>query len=90
MNNKDFINALSARSGLSPKETQRIANLFISEMIEKIDEETTVSIQGFGAFDIKKKLERIIVNPLTKKRILIPPKLVLMFKPSSVIRERMR
>lgn len=31
-------------------------------------------------FDVKKKMERIMVNPATQQRMLVPPKLVLGFK----------
>ena len=47
-----------------------------------------LAVQGFGIFDVKKKLERVVVNPATKKRMLVPPKLVLNFKPSNVLKEK--
>jgi len=39
---------------------------------------------------VKKKMERVVVNPATKQRKLIPPKLVLAFKPSTVLKEKMK
>jgi len=49
-----------------------------------------VGIQGFGAFEVRKKEERISVNPVTKQRMLVPPKLTLAFKPSSTLKERIK
>lgn len=35
-------------------------------------------------------MERVVVNPANKQRKLIPPKLVLAFKPSAVLKEKMK
>jgi DNA-binding protein HU-beta len=40
-----------------------------------------VNINGLGTFDVRKRNERIIVNPGTGKKNLVPPKLVATFKP---------
>lgn len=50
----------------------------------------SVSIQGFGTFEPRKKLERITVNPATGKRMLIPPRIVLTFKPGAVLKNRIK
>lgn len=90
MNNKDFINALSLRLGKTAKGTQTIVNGFVNDIADKLDDNTSLSVQGFGSFEVKKKLERISVNPATKKRKIIPPKLVLSFKPSAVLKEKVK
>lgn len=88
MNNKEFIGTLSERLNLTPKETEKLVETLTTCMAESIDEETTLTIQGFGNFEVKKKSDRIVVNPSTKKRMLIPPKLVIGFKPSPVLKEK--
>lgn len=90
MNNKDFINALSLRLGKTAKGTQTIVNGFVNDFADKLDDNTSFSVQGFGNFEVKKKLERISVNPATKKRKIIPPKLVLSFKPSTILKEKVK
>ena len=50
----------------------------------------TIAIQGFGTFEVKKKMERISVNPTTQQRMLIPPKLVLSYKPSTNLKEKFK
>jgi DNA-binding protein HU-beta len=47
-----------------------------------------VNISSFGTLEVKKKMERISVNPTTGKRYLIPPKLVLSFKQSNILKEK--
>ncbi|EXY65380.1 HU family DNA-binding protein, partial [Bacteroides fragilis] len=45
---------------------------------------------GFGTFEVKKKAERIVINPVTKLRLLVPPKLVLAFKPSPILKDKFK
>lgn len=86
MNNKDFISDLSTRANITQKEAQTLSNALVKEMAEALDEQTQLAIQGFGVFEVKKKLERMVVNPLTQQRKLIPPKLSLTFRPSSSLK----
>ena len=46
----------------------------------------SVQLAGLGTFEVRKKMERIIVNPGTGQRMLVPPKLVLGFKPHKGVR----
>lgn len=88
MTNKEFINALSERNNISLKESQRLVDALTEVMAESLAEGDNISIQGFGNFEVKKKLERIIVNPSTKQRQLIPPKLTVAFKPSNILKDK--
>lgn len=90
MTNKEFINALSERNNISLKESQRLVEALTEVMADSLSEGDNITIQGFGNFEVKKKLERIIVNPTTKQRQLIPPKLTVAFKPSNVLKEKFK
>lgn len=90
MNNKDFISELSAKMGRSSKETSDLVASLLSEMTRQLEEENTVYIQGFGTFEVKKKIERISVNPVSKQRMLVPPKLVLSYKPSASLKDKFK
>lgn len=90
MNNKEFINALAARLDLNAKEVQSLTKTFTNELADKLDEGRVLAIQGFGNFEVKKKLERVLVNPATKQRMLVPPKLTLNFKPSNVLKDKLK
>lgn len=90
MNNKDFISELSAKMGRSSKETSDLVASLLSEMTRQLEEGNTVYIQGFGTFEVKKKIERISVNPVSKQRMLVPPKLVLSYKPSAALKDKFK
>ena len=90
MNNKDFINALASKTNLSAKNAQKIATAFINELANRLDDDSSLTVQSFGTFEVKKKMERIVVNPATKQRMLTPPKLVLAFKPSNILKDKLK
>ena len=90
MNNKEFIAQLAERTGYSSKDTQRLVNNIISAMGKAFQEDNAVQVPNFGTFEAKKKLERIIVNPSTGQRMLVPPKLVLNFKPNQTWKDKLK
>ena len=45
---------------------------------------------GFGQVEVKKKAERISVNPSNGKRYLVPPKLVPVFKPGTTVKNKLK
>ena len=83
MNYKEFISDLASRTGNSNKEASSLAGIIVSSIISELTEENSVVIPGFGTFEVKKKLERVLVNPITKQRMLVPPKMVVSFKPNT-------
>ena len=90
MNNKDFIAGLASRSGYSLKETSDLMASLLEEMTQQWEEGNPICIQGFGVFEVKKKIERISVSPTTKQRMLVPPKLVLTYRPSILLKEKFK
>ncbi|MDD7304717.1 MAG: HU family DNA-binding protein [Bacteroidaceae bacterium] len=90
MNNKDFISGMANRMGISTKEVSALTQHFCQEVGALLENEDSINIQGFGTFEVKKKLERVVINPATKQRMLVPPKLVISFKASSTIKEQLK
>ena len=90
MNNKEFIAALSKKSGFSLEDTQKLVRGVLDAMYANFEEGEAVSITNFGSFEVKKRLERMIVNPQTRQKMLVPPKLVLNFKPFSSVKKTLK
>ena len=90
MNNKEFIAELARRTGYNNKDTAQLVTSVLGVMTQELQEGKTIALQGFGTFEVKKKLERISVNPATQQRMLIPPKLVLNYKPSITLKEKFK
>lgn len=90
MNNKEFIAELAERTGYSVKDTQLLVNNVINAMGDAFQEGDSVLVPNFGTFEAKKKLERVIVNPSSGQRMLVPPKLVLNFKPNQTWKDKLK
>ena len=90
MNNKEFIAELAERTGYSVKDTQKLAGNLIDAMGDVFQEDNSVLVPYFGVFETKKKMERVIVNPGTGQRMLVPPKLVLNFKPNQTWKDKLK
>ena len=78
MNNKEFTSELAERLGYTIKDTS------------ELEEGNVIAIQGFGSFEVKKKAERISINPASKQRMLVPPKLVLSYRPSNTLKDKFK
>ncbi|MBQ7422216.1 MAG: HU family DNA-binding protein [Prevotella sp.] len=90
MNNKEFIAELAERTGYSPRDVQKLVNNLADAMGDAFQEDNAVLVPNFGLFETKKKMERIIVNPSTGQRMLVPPKLVLGFKPNQTWKDKLK
>ena len=88
MNNKEFINALATRLQENPKTVKQHVEALVDALANMLDEWATLNVQGFGTYEVKKKKERIIVHPMSKQRQLVPPKLVIAFKPSPTLKDK--
>ncbi len=90
MKYQDFKNRLQERLGKEDEEVGRYMSAFLHIVKEQCSQMNTVSVQGFGSFEPKKKLERVVTNPTTGKRMLVPPKMVLTFRSGSVIKSKLK
>ena len=90
MNNKEFISELANRTGLVTADVQKKVYKVIDAMNNSFQEGDSVSVPNFGAFEVKKKNERVIVNPTSGQRMLVPPKLVLNFRPNIAWKEKVK
>lgn len=90
MNNKQFIAELAKRMGYTAQDTQKMMYQVIDAMADSFLEGNSVGVLNFGSFEVKKKMERVIVNPTTGQRMLVPPKLTLGFKISPVWKDKLK
>ena len=88
MNNKEFIGVVSNKIGTSNKDAARMISELVDVMSEQLQNGNVLALSGFGTFEVKMKKERVIVTPGSRQRLLVPPKLSLAFKASSVLKEK--
>lgn len=90
MDNKTLIENLSEQTGIERDVVQEMLGEFYAELSQRCTEMDTLVVPGFGQFEPKKRKERISVHPSTGRRLLVPPKLVVNFKPSSVLKNKIQ
>lgn len=90
MNNKEFIAELAQRLDLTQKTAAYMTGAIVEDMTESWKNGVTVMVGNFGSFEIRKKMERVLINPSTHQRMLVPPKLTLSFKPSNILKDKVQ
>lgn len=90
MKNKELITELSERMGWTAQEVTEALSVLSSVVSSRLIDNDTIYLQAFGQFEIKKKAERISVNPSNGKRYLVPPKLVPVFKPGTTLKMKLK
>ncbi|WP_108822660.1 HU family DNA-binding protein [Dysgonomonas sp. Marseille-P4361] len=90
MTNQELIAALAKRLEWTQKQTAEVLETTVSIINSNLEDHNSINIQGFGLFETKKKNERISVNPVSKQRFLIPPKITLTFRPGQTIKDNLK
>ncbi len=67
-----------------------LLDVTVATCTELLVDEKTIGFQSFGNFEVRKKEERLSVHPATQIRTLIPPKLVVSFKQSNILKEKLK
>jgi DNA-binding protein HU-beta len=90
LKNKDLIQKIQQQAPATSEKTAELLELTTSIIAKILSDGDILAIQGFGTFEVKKKEERISVNPSTGSRWMIPPKLVPNFKPGTILKEKIK
>jgi len=89
MNHKELIAKLAERNNIPKPEAEKILETTVAIIKEQLLHGTIIGIQSFGNFEVRKKEERLCVHPATQIRTLVPPKLVVNFKQSIILKEKL-
>ena len=84
----DLAEAVYERVGLSRSESAQLVEEVIEEISSAVVRGENVKLSSFGSFVVRSKNERIGRNPKTKVEVPIPPRRVMVFKPSNVLKEK--
>lgn len=90
MDSKQLIEKICEDTTLSREEVARMIGGLVSVIGNAAIEMDSVIISGFGAFEPRKRMERIAVQPSTGKKLLLPPRLLLGFRPSVLLKQRVK
>lgn len=83
----DLINKISKEMKISRQEAETGVNLFFQTFRESLLKGEEIELRGFGSFRFRKRSSRSGRNPRTGEKVEVPPKKVLYFKPSKILKE---
>ncbi len=87
MTKADIADVVYERTGLSRGQAAEVVQAIMHVCREALQQGEEIAIQGFGRFAIRQKHERVGRNPKTGQAIAIPPRKVVTFKPSRLLRD---
>lgn len=90
MTNKELIAELSKRLEWTQAQTSKIMEDAVSVINTNLANSNSINIQGFGLFETKRRQERMSVNPVSKQRFLVPPKITPAFRPGQVVKDKLK
>ena len=84
----DLARAIQSAVGLPRREAAELVEMVLGEIIDRLTSREEVKLSSFGTFSVREKPERIGRDPRTGAGAKISARLVVTFKPSSILRAR--
>ena len=84
----ELFDAVYRKVGLSRSQATFFVELVLKEVTDALERGETVKLASFGTFVVRKKGERIGRNPKTGTEVPISARRVLVFKPSTIVKQR--
>lgn len=81
---------ISKETDITQIEAEKRLSDLISIINNELLKENIVTFLNFGNFEVQKKNERITIHPSTGKKMLIPPKLTVKFRPSLSLNKKVK
>src|SRR5881397_4061048 len=86
MTKADLVEEVSARTGISKNHTALIVDGLLDAVCRGLSEGRHLEIRGFGTFKVRERRARRARNPRSGTEVMVPAKLVPVFKPSKELK----
>src|SRR5213075_145904 len=86
MTKADLVEEISAKTGVSKNHTALIVDDLLEAISKALAEGHHLEIRGFGTFKVRERRARRARNPRSGEEVLVPAKLVPVFKPSKELK----
>lgn len=90
MDNKKLVATVASNLGRSQEDVSKLLDALAGVLRTRCGEMDSVCVPGFGTFEPKKRNERVMVQPHTGERMLVPPKVTLGFRVSNVLKAKLK
>jgi nucleoid DNA-binding protein len=82
----DLVNTIAKELDISKQEAETGVNLFFQTIKDALLRGEEIELRGFGSFRFRNRGARSGRNPRTGEPVKVPPKKVLYFKPSKLLK----
>jgi nucleoid DNA-binding protein len=90
VNHTEFIRSLSERTGQTQSEIRRLVGHITETLRKTLDEDFRFSIPRLGTFGTRIRPKRRAYHPHLKKHMMLPPKRIVFFHTSSVLKRNVK
>jgi nucleoid DNA-binding protein len=86
MTKADLVEAIATETGVSKAHTGMSVDGLLDAVCRALSEGRHIEIRGFGTFKVRERRARRARNPRSGTAVLVPAKLVPVFKPSKELK----
>jgi nucleoid DNA-binding protein len=86
----DIVRGISLETGFTRRDTSVIISGFMEAISNALEQGNRIELRGFGVFKTKKRRKRLARNPRTGKPISLDERFVPVFKPSKILKQRIK
>jgi DNA-binding protein HU-beta len=90
MTHKELTAELAKKMDWSQVQTSEVLECLVAIINSKLSNSYSINIPNFGLLETKQMQERVSVNPVSKQRFLVPPKIVPAFRPSITMKKKLK
>ena len=87
MTKPDLIAQVAANTEMSKKSAEQAVNAVFAALSKALSEGETLTISGFGTFEMRERAERQGINPRTREPITIAASRSIVFKPGKSLKD---
>ena len=86
MTKADLVEAIASETGVSKNHTAIIVDGMLDAICRALSDGKHLEIRGFGTFKVRERRARRARNPRSGSEVLVPAKIVPVFKPSKELK----
>ena len=86
---KELIDRIADATGVKRVVVKKIVQSFLDNVIVELGKGNRLEFRDFGVFEVKHRAARIAQNPKTLKKVQVPPKQTVKFKPGRLMKQTM-
>ena len=89
MTKADLVDIVSGKTGLTKRDVAQVVEALLEAIKASLEQHRHIEIREFGTFKVKKRKASMKYNPRDRsQKVVVPEKMVPVFKPSKFLKQR--